>query len=38
VVEQIEQVGIPKIILIAHQIVEGNFKQIIHTSDPASRT
>jgi DNA repair exonuclease SbcCD ATPase subunit len=31
VIEQIEQVGIPKVILIAHQIVEGNFKQIIHT-------
>lgn len=30
VTEQIEQVGIPKVIVIAHQIVEGNFKQILH--------
>ena len=29
VLEQISKVGIPKIIIIAHQIVEGNFKQII---------
>jgi DNA repair exonuclease SbcCD ATPase subunit len=29
VVEQIETTGIPKVILIAHQVVEGNFKQIL---------
>jgi DNA repair exonuclease SbcCD ATPase subunit len=30
VMEQIQNVGIPKVILIAHQIVEGNFKQILN--------
>jgi DNA repair exonuclease SbcCD ATPase subunit len=29
VIEQIDSIGIPKVILIAHQIVEGNFKQIL---------
>lgn len=29
VVDQIETTGIPKVILIAHQVVEGNFKQIL---------
>jgi DNA repair exonuclease SbcCD ATPase subunit len=29
VVEQIDSMAIPKVILIAHQIVEGNFKQIL---------
>lgn len=29
VIEQIQSIGIPKVILIAHQIVEGNFKQIL---------
>jgi DNA repair exonuclease SbcCD ATPase subunit len=29
VIEHIHSIGIPKIILIAHQIVEGNFKQIL---------
>ena len=29
VVDKIETTGIPKVILIAHQVVEGNFKQIL---------
>jgi DNA repair exonuclease SbcCD ATPase subunit len=32
VIEQIEHVGIPKVIMIAHQIVEGNFKQILQVA------
>jgi len=30
VIQQIENVGIPKVIMIAHQIVEGNFKQVLN--------
>ena len=29
VIEQIGNIGIPKVIMIAHQVVEGNFQQII---------